>query len=88
MPITLDRDAAPGKILHETRTGEMAATGEIPFSLYYGSVDTTPLFLMLLGAYYDRTDDIELVEQLWPAAERALELIERDGDKAGDGFLE
>jgi glycogen debranching enzyme len=86
--VNADQDAEPGKILHETRTGEMAATGEIPFALYYGSVDATPLFLMLLGAYYDRTDDTELVKQLWPAAERALGWIERDGDKDGDGFLE
>ena len=86
--VDADQDAEPGKILHETRTGEMAATGEIPFSMYYGSVDATPLFLMLLGAYYDRTDDIELVEQLWPAAEQALAWIDQYGDTDGDGFLE
>ena len=49
------RDAQPGKILHEARAGEMANLGEIPFGAYYGSVDATPLFVLLAGRYYDRT---------------------------------
>src|SRR5690606_4549354 len=51
-------DAEPGKILHEVRYGEMAELGEVPFRRYYGSVDATPLFIMLAGAYLDRTGDI------------------------------
>ncbi len=82
------RDAAPGKILHETRRSEMARLGEVPFGAYYGSVDATPLFVMLAGAYFDRTEDRGLLEEIWPAVEAALGWIEADGDVDGDGFVE
>ncbi len=82
------RDAEPGKILHELRTGEMALAGEIPHTPYYGSVDSTPLFLMLLSEYERWTDDMALVDRLWPAALAALEWIDRSGDADGDGFVE
>jgi glycogen debranching enzyme len=83
-----DRDADPGKILHETRRGEMANLGEIPFGLYYGSVDSTPLFLMLAGRYHTRTGDLELIRSIWPHLEAALGWIDTYGDRDGDGFLE
>ena len=60
-------DAEPGKILHEMRGGEMAALREVPFGLYYGSVDSTPLFVLLAGLYAERTGDIETIAELWPA---------------------
>jgi glycogen debranching enzyme len=82
------QDAQPGKILHETRTGEMAALGEIPFGQYYGSHDATPLFVMLADAYYERTGDRGLIEAIWPNIQAALRWIERDGDLDGDGFVE
>jgi glycogen debranching enzyme len=82
------RDAEPGKIMHERRCGELAALGEIPFGLYYGSVDATPLFVMLAGAYHARTGDLALAARLWPHVERALDWIDRHGDLDGDGFVE
>src|SRR5690606_22859381 len=81
-------DAEPGKILHEVRLGEMAELGEIPFRRYYGSVDSTPLFVLLAGAYLDRTDDLATIRRLWPHIEAALTWIDRFGDRDGDGFVE
>ena len=81
-------EADPGKILHETRSGEMAALGEIPFGRYYGSVDATPLFIVLAGSYYERTGDVECLRRLWPHIELALQWIDKFGDMDGDGFME
>ena len=83
-----ERDAEPGKILHEARAGEMAALGEVPFGRYYGSIDSTPLFLILAGAYYKRTGDLEFMRQIKPNLERALAWMNESGDRDGDGFLE
>ncbi len=82
------RDEQPGKIIHEARYGEMAATGEVPFGRYYGSVDATPLFCMVLGAYARATGDLALVHELWPNACAAAGWMERAGDPDGDGYLE
>jgi glycogen debranching enzyme len=82
------RDSEPGKILHEMRTGEMSRTGELPFAPYYGSVDSTPLWLILLGETHDWTGDDALVDRLWPNAMAALEWIDKWGDRDGDGFVE
>jgi glycogen debranching enzyme len=81
-------DAEPGKILHELREGEMARLGEVPFSRYYGSVDATPLFVMLAGEYFERTGDLETVRGLWPHIEAALRWCDVYGDADGDGFVE
>jgi glycogen debranching enzyme len=81
-------DAEPGKILHEMRGGEMAALREVPFAQYYGSVDSTPLFVMLAGMYVERTGDDETLRELWPAVEAALGWIDGPGDPDKDGFVE
>jgi glycogen debranching enzyme len=81
-------EAEPGKILHELRDGEMANLGEIPFARYYGSVDATPLFVMLAGEYYQRTGDKKLIERLWPNIQAALRWMDDYGDLDGDGFVE
>lgn len=81
-------DAQPGKILHESRKSEMAALGEVPFRRYYGSVDGTPLFVMLAGRYFERTADIGTIHELWPNIEAALSWIDTHGDCDGDGFVE
>ena len=86
--IDLKNEAQPGKIIHETRRGEMANLGEVPFGRYYGSIDSTPLFLMLAGRYFDYTGDIQFLEHLRPHIDLALEWIYRYGDTDGDGFIE
>ncbi|HEU4459830.1 MAG TPA: amylo-alpha-1,6-glucosidase [Methylibium sp.] len=82
------RDAEPGKILHEARKCEMAQTGEVPFGRYYGTVDATPLFVGLAGAYWRRTGDLDFVRFLWPHLLAALRWIDESGDSDGDGFVE
>jgi glycogen debranching enzyme len=82
-----ERDAEPGKILHEARGGEMAALQEVPFGQYYGSADATPLFVLLAGAYWRRTGDRPFVTSLWTHVERALAWIDGPGMAGGSGFL-
>ena len=83
-----ESDAEPGKILHEMRSGEMAALNEVPFGLYYGSVDATPLFVMVTCLYVERTGDEETLRTLWPHIEAALAWIDGPGDPDRDGFIE
>src|SRR5439155_140613 len=79
------QDAEPGKILHETRNSEMAILGEVPFHRYYGSVDSTPLFVMLAAAYFERTNDLDFIRSIWPNIELALQWIDSHGDPDRDG---
>ncbi|MEN3366261.1 MAG: hypothetical protein V7606_3535 [Burkholderiales bacterium] len=82
------RDAEPGKILHEARKGELAALDEIPFRHYYGTVDATPLFIALAGAYYERTGDLAFIRSIWKNIKAALQWIDEYGDRDHDGFVE
>lgn len=81
-------DAEPGKILHEIRRGEMAELREVPFRRYYGSIDSTPLFVFLAGEYLERTGDRDFIASIWPNILDALAWIEKYGDRDGDGFVE
>lgn len=82
------RDEEPGKILHELRVGERANLREVPFTPYYGTIDATPLFLILLGEYLQWTGDHAYFITLRPQAEAALAWLDNDGDPDGDGLLE
>jgi glycogen debranching enzyme len=82
------RDEEPGKILHEARRGEMAGAGMVPHTPYYGSVDSTPLFLIVYGQHLRWTGDVDFARKLLPAAEAALNWIDEYGDVDGDGFVE
>lgn len=82
------RDSEPGKIMHETRRGEMANLREIPFGCYYGGVDTTPLYVMLAGAYAERTGDHALIDEIWPNLLAATGWIEARIERSATGFLD
>ncbi|HEV2463968.1 MAG TPA: glycogen debranching N-terminal domain-containing protein [Acidobacteriaceae bacterium] len=83
-----ERDEEPGKILHEYRAGEMSRQREVPFGHYYGSVDSTPFFLILFATVLDWIDDEQLYRDLLPAAQAALQWIDEFGDLDGDGLIE
>jgi len=81
-------DMEPGKILHELRECELARLGEVPFGRYYGSIDSTPLFIALAGLYWERTRDRDTLDAIWPNVVAALDWVERWGDRDGDGLVE
>jgi glycogen debranching enzyme len=82
------REEEPGKILHELRVGEMANLHEIPHTPYYGTIDATPLWLVLVGRYAAWTGDLDLFKEFLPQVEAALTWIDKYGDNDGDGFVE
>jgi glycogen debranching enzyme len=81
------RDEEPGKVLHELRFDELSRANELPYGPYYGSIDSTPLFLMLVAEYYQWTGDLRLVRELLPAIRAGLVWMDTYGDIAGDGYL-
>ncbi len=88
MEVDEHREAEPGKILHEFRENEMSNLREVPFGRYYGTVDATPLFVVLAGHYFATTGDRSSIESIWPNVQAALDWIDRYGDIDGDGFVE
>jgi len=80
-------DSEPGKIMHETRKGEMAVLRELPFGRYYGGVDTTPLYVYLACSYADRTADEVFVNRMWDSLCAAVAWIEDVGTRNGEGFV-
>ena len=80
-------DEEPGKILHELRFDELSCAGELPYGPYYGSIDSTPLFLMLIAQYYEWSGDLRFVRDLLPAIRNAIRWIEEEGDPQGSGYL-
>lgn len=82
------REEEPGKIIHEKRECESANTGEVVFSRYYGSVDSTPLFILAAAEYYRWTGDLDFMQALQPSIVAALDWIDSFGDADGDGFVE
>jgi glycogen debranching enzyme len=82
------RDEEPGKIMHEIRFGELANLGQVPHSPYFGSIDSTPLFLILISETYRWTGDLDFVREMWEPVEQALMWIDAYGDLDGDGFIE
>jgi glycogen debranching enzyme len=82
------RDEQPGKILHELRIGELARMGEIPHTPYYGSIDATPLFLMVLARHAAWTGSLDLFHELGDAVTDALAWLDRYADSDGDGFVD
>lgn len=82
------QDAEPGKIFHEMRKGEMAATKEIPFEMYYGTIDATMLFVILAGEYLKRTNDLKTIKEIWPNIKAAIHWINEYGDIDKDGLIE